>query len=161
MEELFTIKKSTLEGIANAIRGQYGETDKIAVSDFAEAISGIEGGGSEIPSNVYMAEFSPIEPTNVITFEHTLGKTPYFWGVFAKSEPINPTYWWRSVMLWGDTTVNNLGVTVGSITNKNLKNGIVTATENSLSIDLSTSQYVSTIMFKDTDYFIIAICEGE
>lgn len=156
----YLIRDDTLSDIASAIKEKTGSSAPIKVSDFAEAIMGISGGG-ELPPNVFVTEFSPAEPTNVVTIEHTLGKTPYFWGVFAKSEPINPTYWWRSIMLWGDTTTNNLGVSTGSVTNKNLKNGIVTATENSLSIDLSTSQYVSTIMLKDTDYIVIAICTGE
>lgn len=41
----YIIDSSTLTDIADAIRTQYGENTRIAVSDMAEAILGIEGGG--------------------------------------------------------------------------------------------------------------------
>lgn len=41
----YSIDSSTLTDIANAIRTQYGEDSPIAVTDMAEAILGIEGGG--------------------------------------------------------------------------------------------------------------------
>lgn len=41
----YVIDSSTLTDIADAIRTQYGENTRIAVSDMAEAILGIEGGG--------------------------------------------------------------------------------------------------------------------
>lgn len=42
-ETYYSIKKSTLTGIADAIRGKTGDTTEIAVSGLAEAISGING----------------------------------------------------------------------------------------------------------------------
>lgn len=44
-ETYYSIKKSTLTGIADAVRRKTGDTAQIAVSGLAEAISGIETGG--------------------------------------------------------------------------------------------------------------------
>lgn len=54
----YTIDSSTLTDIADAIRGQYGETDKIAVTDFAEAIANIEGGGGS--NGLFYQEFQHV-----------------------------------------------------------------------------------------------------
>ena len=45
-ETYYSIKKSTLTGIADAVRGKTGDTAKIAVNGLAEAISGIAAGSS-------------------------------------------------------------------------------------------------------------------
>lgn len=81
MEELFTIKESTLEGIANAIREKTEETGPIAVSGFAEAIRNIKG-GSTIDN---IATCTLTADGTVLTFEHNLGYTPSFCFVFLSN----------------------------------------------------------------------------
>ena len=77
----YTIDGSTLTGIADAIRTQYGEDTPIAVSDMAEAILGISGGGGgegqfNVATTMLMAE------GNTLTFEHDLGTVPRFFIIF-------------------------------------------------------------------------------
>lgn len=73
----YTIEGSTLTGIADAIRTQYGEDTPIAVSDMAEAILGIEGGGGGLPEGWESGEIELLSDTNVLTIEHDAGRGNY------------------------------------------------------------------------------------
>ena len=44
-DAVYVIKKSTLEGIGNAVRSKTGKTDEIPVVSLATEIEGIQGGG--------------------------------------------------------------------------------------------------------------------
>ena len=73
----YSIDSSTLIGIADAIRTQYGEDTPIAASDMAEAILGIEGGGG----GSFLFEtgtFTVLDGTQSPTVYHGLGKVPTF-----------------------------------------------------------------------------------
>lgn len=77
----YSIDGSTLTGIANAIREQYGEDTPIAVSDMEEAIREIEGGGGgeSVPFDVTFGDITPtstINMANGLTIDHQLGYVP-------------------------------------------------------------------------------------
>lgn len=93
----YSIDSSTLTDIADAIRTQYGEDTPIAVTDMAEAILGIEGGGGgdEFPYLFDCGEFSLSSSKTVMVsstsggqthdayiIEHNLGKTPIFFQLY-------------------------------------------------------------------------------
>lgn len=72
----YSIDSSTLTDIADAIRGKYGETDKIAVTDFAEAILGISGGGDLVAET---GDFTFSENLqDEVYVEHSLEKVPQY-----------------------------------------------------------------------------------
>jgi hypothetical protein len=68
-----------LTGIANAIRGKTGSTEKLTLDGMAAAITGIQTGSGSGDSSgakgVYVAQVTPAENVGTITVEHNLGTT--------------------------------------------------------------------------------------
>lgn len=71
-----SIDDGILTDVANAIREQYGEDERINPLDFAELISAIEGGGGESQFNITATTLATESQT--LTFEHDLGRKPIF-----------------------------------------------------------------------------------
>ena len=61
-----------LTGIADAIRGKTGSTEKLTLEGMATAIAGIQTGGA---SGIYMAQVTPAENVTNIKVQHNLGTT--------------------------------------------------------------------------------------
>ena len=82
----YIIKKSTLTGIADAIRGKTGGTDKMNPVEMASAIEGISAGGGA--SKLFITEVTPEsqikKSTTPLTITHDLGVMPQFVFVVRK-----------------------------------------------------------------------------
>lgn len=84
----YSIDSSTLTDIADAIRTQYGEASPIAVTDMAEAILGIEGGGGEA-NNIDMGDITfTAASTDEVVIEHSLGEIPQYLFVFPATNAV-------------------------------------------------------------------------
>lgn len=80
MSEKYTVDKSSLVGIANAIRSKYDSEDMIAFTDFEEAISGISGDSEGVSLSYEIIEFFVTQDTaEAQEFDFTLvdGATNY------------------------------------------------------------------------------------
>lgn len=77
----YTIEESTLTSIADAIRTQYDDDSPINPLDMAEAILGIESGGSggELPFGISYTTLSTTGSS--LTFEHDLGEQPKMFAI--------------------------------------------------------------------------------
>lgn len=70
-EQEYLVKRSTLTGVANAIRSKAGITGTFPLSEFASKIESISAGAASVLSGTFKPTSSAIQ-----TITHNLGKTP-------------------------------------------------------------------------------------
>lgn len=115
---------TALVGIANAIRGKTGGTEKLTIEQMAAAIAGIQAGGGDAPgggaSGVYIARITPAENlTGMFPITHNLGTTDILYvAVWAESlGGITPTDANTLCKMWAKSDIptrrNGNGFSVG------------------------------------------------
>lgn len=83
------IDDSVMSSIANAIRSKSGTTQTYLPSEMPSAIENIPsgGGGSDLPENWVIGQFTPQTDIENYTVTHNKGKAPFLALVFADNSP--------------------------------------------------------------------------
>lgn len=146
-----SIDDGILTGIADAIRGQYGETEPISPLDFAELIEAIEGGGSGgLPFSLEYGEINPLSDSENLTIDYTLGKIPQIVLVWKDDEADNPppsTNCGACMVLKKDGTAINSKIWSvysggnGVLYSMELSETSVVATEDTITVKARSSTY--------------------